>query len=143
MVLHKVTLHKVGASDFVWVHPARDSPYTFAMFDVAIVTLMVSDIEKACVFYRDVLGMEVQGDYSPHWVQLQGPGVIIGLHPGGTAGDKSDSISVGLMVGDFDGVLSQLQSRGVEFDRVTRDERASSAYFKDPDGYWLYIMHRV
>lgn len=112
------------------------------MFDQAIPTLMVSDIDRSLAFYRDVLGLAVQADHSPHWVQLQAPGVSLGLHPGGTAGEKSDSSSLGLMVSDFDQALAVLESRGVTFANVTRDARASSAYFTDPDGHWLYVMHR-
>ncbi len=113
------------------------------MYSEANVTLMVQDLDRSIQFYVDTVGFQMEAQYGPYWAQVTGPGIRIGLHPGGDSSSaKSDTVSLGLMVNDFQLAVDGLRSKGVEFDRITEEERASSAYFVDPDGYWLYVMHR-
>ena len=52
---------------------------TVRLSKIGYVILWVRDTKPALAFYRDVLGMTVKTD-SPHWVELDGGGVVLALH---------------------------------------------------------------
>ncbi|HYS11547.1 MAG TPA: VOC family protein [Myxococcales bacterium] len=51
------------------------------MNDLCWVSLQVPDLEKARVFWRDVIGLP-EKSYTPAWVELElRPGLLLALHP--------------------------------------------------------------
>ena len=92
------------------------------------------------LFCMTVLGLKLARQFGEHWVEVEAPGVRIGLHPGGTTlTETSRSMSIGLGVEDLSAAMKTLSERGVKFGRVHGSERRI-ADFADPDGNPLYLI---
>jgi catechol 2,3-dioxygenase-like lactoylglutathione lyase family enzyme len=111
------------------------------MLKEANVTVRVSDMPRAVAFYRDVLGLAVVRDFGEHWQEVEGPGLRIGLHPGGKRPlvPHGRHLQIGLRVDDLDAIVARLEARGVKFERVA-DRGSRIANFEDPDGNPLYFI---
>jgi len=44
------------------------------------VTVMVSNLDRAIQFYTESLGLTLKNRYGAHWADIEGPGIVIGLH---------------------------------------------------------------
>lgn len=114
------------------------------MFTNGSVTIIIDDLKKAEQFYVKTLGLKVQHRIEGHLLQVESPGLTIGLlhpregqdsHPG-----KSGNIHIALEVKEFDLVIKVLKSRGVEFHSIREEEATRIAYFSDPEGNLIYII---
>jgi catechol 2,3-dioxygenase-like lactoylglutathione lyase family enzyme len=115
------------------------------MYSAANVTLMVADVNRAVEFYTRTLGLPLKQRFGDAWVEVQAPGVLIGLHPAGgmpIPAERTAAFTIGLMVDDLDATLAELGARGLAVDQRHDNPEASSAYFRDPDGNPLYLMQR-
>jgi catechol 2,3-dioxygenase-like lactoylglutathione lyase family enzyme len=113
-------------------------------------TIPVSDLARSREFYTDLLGLEFVGQapkVDPHFVFLKsGPDYVV-LGREASRGRFSDIIHHAFMVdGDaYDATVAELKARGVDVFR--EDERREgvftgrSAYFRDPDGNALEVIH--
>ena len=114
------------------------------MFKSGGVTIVVNDLIKAEQFYVETLGLKVQFQVEGHLVQVEAPGVSIGLiHPreGQDAHQgKSGSVHIGLEVEELELAIKLLTSRGVEFQPIMDEEATRIAYFSDPEGNPLYLI---
>lgn len=114
------------------------------MFKSGSLTIIVKDLKRAEQFYVDTLGFNVQFQIEGHLVQLDAPGMSIGLlHP--REGQESHfgqsgSVQIGLEVEDIDSAVKQLTSRGVEFQPIIDEESTRLVYFSDPEGNPLYLI---
>ena len=112
------------------------------MIKEANVTVMVRDMKKSVQFYAETLGLAVKARYGDEFAQLQAPGTIIALHPvrkGSPPPTSPAGLSIGLSVDDLDKAMADLKGKGVAFSRVVDDAQVKLAFFKDPDGYELYL----
>src|SRR6185436_14166377 len=78
------------------------------------VTAMISDMDASIKFYTEVLGLKLKNNYGGHYAEIDAPGLVIGLHPGGKAGQKTSGLSIGFMVTDFDAWVEDLKQKGVD-----------------------------
>ena len=114
------------------------------MITSGMVTVYVSDMERAEEFYIDTLGLELAYRGGPSWTVVQAPdGFRIGLHEAmeeGGAG-QNGSTTLGFRVeGDLREVVRDLTNRGAELVRdITEDTAVPLAYFADPDGNQFYL----
>jgi catechol 2,3-dioxygenase-like lactoylglutathione lyase family enzyme len=136
-------------------------------FSVEVITLPVSDVDRALRFYRDQLGFHLDVDYSPNdafrVVQLTPPGSACSIQIGkGLTGASVGSLSnVYLVVTDLDAACSQLLERNVAVSSIrhktpigawdggfapgldpVRGDYASFASFSDPDGNSWVLQER-
>ena len=80
----------------------------------------VRDMERACAFYRDVLGLAdspTPGSGSPGWNTFHCEGLIVALHilPAGESGEgPMPHAGLNLEVDDLDAALAELQAAGGE-----------------------------
>lgn len=114
------------------------------MFKSGAITIEVEDLNKAEQFYVETLGLKVQFKIEGHLVQVEAPGLAIGLvkpragqesHSG-----NSGSIHIALEVEELDSAVKMLESRGVEFQPVMDEGATKIAYFSDPEGNPLYLI---
>jgi catechol 2,3-dioxygenase-like lactoylglutathione lyase family enzyme len=115
--------------------------------------LVVSDVERSTVFYRDVLGATVYREYGGTSVVLQFLDTWLLLVTGGgptedkpdvTFAAPSDPSTVGhsmtIRVPDCRGAYEVLRSRGAEFLTPPVDHGWEiRAFFRDPDGHLIEI----
>ena len=132
-------------------------------FSVEVITLPVSDVERALRFYVDQVGFALDVDYSPNdnfrLVQLTPPGSSCSVQIGkGLTDAPTGSLrNIFLVVTDLAAARSRLLERGVEVSEMrhktpigawdggfapgldsARGDYASFASFSDPDGNsWL------
>ena len=105
-----------------------------------VVYFYVKDIERAKAFYRDVLGLTLEGDHD--WVETTLPGgVRFALHlwHDGAAEPSSGGINVDFEVPDIDAAADRLRATGVEVGEIHRERYGSFFTFVDPEGYRLEL----
>ena len=115
------------------------------MFRGGVVTIYVSDMDRAVRFYADVLGFKLTERHQNHWASLDGgPGVTIGLHPATAEvpAGRAGSIALGLYLErPIEDAVRELISRGLESAGPIIDDNKmlSLVFFSDPDGNPLYL----
>jgi catechol 2,3-dioxygenase-like lactoylglutathione lyase family enzyme len=136
-------------------------------FSVEVITIRVSDVDRALRFYKDQLGFHLDVDYSPNdtfrVVQFTPPGSACSIQIGkGLTDARVGSLSnVYLVVTDLDATRTQLLERGTAVSTIrhktpigawdggfapgldpARDDYASFASFSDPDGNRWVLQER-
>jgi hypothetical protein len=133
---------------------------------IHVITLAVSDLERALAFYRDGLGLESPGVVGTEFVgddttpagavamfQLAG-GLILALYPRGELAKdaevpleppKTGEFSIGHAVAskaDVDAVLAQAKAAGATLTGQPHDRPWGiySGYFRDLDGHLWEVM---
>jgi catechol 2,3-dioxygenase-like lactoylglutathione lyase family enzyme len=134
---------------------------------IEVITLPVSDIERALRFYVDQVGFKLEVDYSPkeafRVVQLTPPGSSCSIQIGnGLTDAPAGSVrNVFLVVTDIEAARSLLLEHGVEVGEIrhktpigawdggfapgldpARGDYASFASFSDPDGNTWVLQER-
>ena len=114
---------------------------------IAFATIV--DIEKAKSFYRDTLGLTLVREEPPFALVFDANGIMIRLGMGKERPPASGTV-LGWQVPEIESAVSELQGRGISFERfdgLTQDEAgiwtsptgARVAWFRDPDGNILSL----
>jgi catechol 2,3-dioxygenase-like lactoylglutathione lyase family enzyme len=136
-------------------------------FSLEVITLPVSDVERAKRFYVDQVGFTLDVDYAPNdafrVVQLTPPGSSCSIQIGNglTGAPIGPARNVYLVVTDLEAARSRLLGRGVQVGEIrhktpigawdggfasgldpTRADYASFANFSDPDGNSWVLQER-
>ena len=136
-------------------------------FSIEVITLPVSDVERALRFYVDQAGFTLDVDYAPNGafrvVQLTPPGSGCSIQVGkGLTDAPAGSLrNVYLVVTDIEAARSHLVERGVDVGEIRhktpigawdggfapgfdpdRSDYASFATFSDPDGNCWVLQER-
>ena len=106
---------------------------------ISVVFLYVSDMERSAGFYRDLLGIPLEGDED--WQEASLEGVRFALHRTreGIGRLSSGTIHVSLEVDDVDAAAERLRDAGIEAAETMRDEWGTALEIVDPDGYRIYL----
>jgi len=107
---------------------------------INVVYLYVRDVARSLSFYRDLLGLPLEGD--EHWAEAQLPGgVRFALHVTHDAGPvpSSGTIHLDFEVTDADAAADALRAAGVEVRGTVRDEWGTAVEGVDPDGYSVFL----
>jgi catechol 2,3-dioxygenase-like lactoylglutathione lyase family enzyme len=107
---------------------------------VSVVYLYVRDMERSRTFYRDLLGIPLEGD--EHWQEATLGGTRFALHEAheGTGELSSGTISVSLEVADADAAAEQLKAAAVETLETRGVAWGTAIDFVDPDGYTISLF---
>jgi len=107
---------------------------------VNVVYLYVSDMGRSLAFYRDLLGIPMEGD--EHWQEATLGETRFALHHAheGIGELSAGTIHVNLEVADVDDAAARLRAAGAELEETMRDEWGAALRVRDPDGYDLYLF---
>jgi lactoylglutathione lyase len=107
---------------------------------VSVVYLYVSDMERSLGFYRDLLGIPLEGDGD--WQEATLGGTRFALHKAreGIGELSSGTIHVSLEVADVDAAAERLRGAGVSAKETMRDDWGAAVQVVDPDGYEIYLF---
>jgi len=103
------------------------------------VTVFISNMDAAVEFYTGVLGMKLTNRFGDHYATVTaGKGLTIGLHPASPKYPKPGTKG-GMMIGleidePIETAIARLQSKGVRFSAVVKDDPGSFTELQDPDG---------
>jgi lactoylglutathione lyase len=105
------------------------------------VILLVSNMEKSVMFYRDTLGLPIKTK-SKDWTEFFNNDTVMALHP---AKKKSNiktgsGMLVGFEVGDLEATVKKLKEKKVKFFKKPKEEPfGKHAIVQDPDGHLISI----
>jgi catechol 2,3-dioxygenase-like lactoylglutathione lyase family enzyme len=105
-----------------------------------LVSVPVSDVDRAIAFYRDGAGFNLDHDHRVQeglrFVQLTPPGSACSIAIGEGVTDAAPGSVQGLqlVVGDIGAARDALAGRGVDCGEVQRFPWGSFVFFADPDG---------
>jgi lactoylglutathione lyase len=107
---------------------------------INVIYLYVSQMERSLAFYRDLLGIPLEGDGD--WQEARLGDTRFALHRahGGVGGLSAGTIHVDFEVADLDAAAEGLRDAGVDVKETMRDEWGSAVEIGDPDGYRLYLF---
>ena len=107
---------------------------------VNVVYLYVTDMERSAAFYRDLLGIPLEGD--EHWQEATIGGTRFALHHTheGIGELSAGTIHLNLEVADVDDAAERLRATGVDVEETMREDWGAALRFRDPDGYELYLF---
>lgn len=112
---------------------------------MAIVTIFVTDMDRAVRFYTDTLKMKLLYRFANEWATLTTEdGMTVGLHPAstGSPAGRKGSITIGFEVSEpIEKVVQAMRDRGVRFvGPIVDDKEVKAANFEDPDGNQMYFV---
>jgi predicted enzyme related to lactoylglutathione lyase len=110
-------------------------------FELQLVPVPVSDVDRAIAFYTDKAGFHLDVDVTVReglrFVQLTPPGSACSIAMGVGITDEMAPGSVRglqLVVSDIDAARAELAGRGMDVSEVDVQPWGSFVYFSDPDG---------
>jgi catechol 2,3-dioxygenase-like lactoylglutathione lyase family enzyme len=115
------------------------------MFRGGVVTVYVSDMDRAVRFYSETLGFPLKERHGNNWATVDGgPGLTIGLHPATREipAGRQGSIALGIYIDTpIEDTVKRLTARGAAFPGGVIDDGGilALAFFADPDGNPLYL----
>jgi catechol 2,3-dioxygenase-like lactoylglutathione lyase family enzyme len=114
------------------------------MIRAGIVTIYVSDLQRAVDFYTETLGLRLVFHAEDHWAQLDAGDVQIGLHPASEAGPTPGTpgaITLGFaLTVPIAEAIARLEAKDVAVSgAVPGGGGVTLAFFSDPDGNPLYL----
>ena len=111
--------------------------------NISVVYLYVRDMERSLAFYRDMLGIPLEGD--EHWAEATFPGgTRFALHTAheGIGELSSGTVNISLEVEDAGAAAALLRERGTDVRDAVSDSWGTAVDVVDPDGYIVSLFQR-
>ncbi|HZD83764.1 MAG TPA: VOC family protein [Nitrososphaeraceae archaeon] len=108
---------------------------------IGSVILIVSEMEKSLVFYKDILGLPIKSQ-SEAWTEFFVNGTVLALHPAENKTKLKTGISIliGFMVSDLETNVKKLKENKVKFFKEAKEEPfGKHAIIEDPDGHLISV----
>jgi predicted enzyme related to lactoylglutathione lyase len=109
-------------------------------FKLELITVPVSDVDRAKAFYTEQAGFNADHDHQVsdemRFVQLTPPGSACSICIGDGMTDAAPGSAAGLqlVVTDIEAARDELAGRGVEVSEIQRMDWGAFVFFTDPDG---------
>jgi catechol 2,3-dioxygenase-like lactoylglutathione lyase family enzyme len=127
-------------------HQRKDPPMDFRL---ELITLPVSDVDRAKAFYADAAGFVAEHDHEVsedlRFVQLTPPGssCSIAIGKGLTEAAPGSVQGLQMVVADADAAHAELARRGVPVSEVQDFPWGRFVFFSDPDGNGWAVQQLV
>jgi predicted enzyme related to lactoylglutathione lyase len=107
---------------------------------LAVVYLVVREMGRSLAFYRDVLGIPLEGDAD--WAEADLGGTRFALHHWYEGADEPNGSGIHLdfKVDDIDSAIDRVRAAGFEVRETMRDEWGAACEVVDPDAYRVYLF---
>jgi predicted enzyme related to lactoylglutathione lyase len=103
------------------------------------VYIYVRDMAVSRAFYRDVLGIPLEGD--DHWSEANLGGVRFALHEAPEGVEPAEGTTfINFAVADADAAAEHVRAAGYEVREVMREEYGTSFEVRDPDRYRVHLF---
>ena len=103
------------------------------------VHIYVRDMQRSLRFYRDVLGIPLEGD--EHWSEAWLGDVRFALHPAPDGVEPTaGTVFVNFTVANADAAAEHARAAGYDGELVMREEYGTSFEVRDPDGYRIHLF---
>jgi methylmalonyl-CoA/ethylmalonyl-CoA epimerase len=122
---------------------------SFGLGPIGQIAVPVSNLDRAIVFYRDVLGMRFLFEAPPRLGFFDCAGIRLMLDVPEKSGPETHSSVIYYRVADIQSAFKTLTTRGVAFEEgpnmIARlpDHELWMAFFRDPDRNLLALMSEV
>lgn len=122
---------------------------TIGLREIGQIAIPVANLERAVVFYRDVLGMRLLFQAPPGLAFFECGGVRLMLDVPAKSFAESHASIIYYKVADIAAAYAQFVSRGVAFEAKPHrtatlpDHELWMAFFRDPDRNLLALMCEV
>lgn len=103
------------------------------------VTIMVKDMDASISFYQNI-GFTIKQRWDNNYAMLETTGLTLGIHPGGDESSSSGSVSVGLMIEDFNEAKALLEKKAIVYEAQDDGKSGMYLHFTDPDGTVVYFV---
>lgn len=107
---------------------------------IGTTAVVVSKVAKAATWYKETLGLEVEGDPKEHWVTVGVRDAGHRLHLCETKPLEKGNTGIAFLTNDLKNTYVGLREKGVKFTaKPTKRPWGSYAMLADPDGneFWL------
>jgi catechol 2,3-dioxygenase-like lactoylglutathione lyase family enzyme len=111
----------------------------------SVVMLVCNDLVRSRDFYKNVMGLRVVADGSPHWVEFElAKGITFNIHQGSEMlAVRPGSLQLGFGVRNVDTFIADCSTFNVPILQYPYDEGPLRlAVISDPDGYPIQIGAR-
>lgn len=121
----------------------------FELTQIGQIAVPVSDIDRAIIFYRDVLGMHFLFQAPPGLGFFDCNGIRLMLDAPAKAQAENYSSIIYFKVPDLQAAFKALSTRGVIFEEIPQlvakmpDHELWMAFFRDPDSNLLALMSEI
>jgi lactoylglutathione lyase len=105
-----------------------------------VVYLYVRELERSLVFYRDLLGIPLEGDATWAEAQLGSTRFALHLAPEDVGDLGSGTVHLDFEVVSIDDAADRLRAAGVEVRETMREVWGAAAEVVDPDGYRIALF---
>lgn len=112
---------------------------------MAVVTIFISNMDRAVRFYTEVLGMRLEYRFGNEWASLKTEdGMTVGLHPESkeSPAGRKGSITIGFEVpASIENAVRAMKEKGVNFvGPIVDDKEIKAAHFEDSEGNVMYLV---
>ena len=106
--------------------------------------LFVKDAPKVAAFYRDVMGLKINGDADDKkWIDVDAGGFSIGLHGGGKPVSAAGRPKLAFYAKDVAGARERLVERGAKLGKLMSFGELRFCDGKDPEGNLFQLSNRL
>lgn len=103
------------------------------------VTIMVSDMDRAILFYQNI-GLTLKQRWDNHYAMVITEGITLGIHPAKDDEVNSGTVSIGFMIDAVQEARDILNSHNIPYQEEDDGKSGLYLHFKDPDGTVLYFV---
>lgn len=112
--------------------------------DLSRIIVFTGDVRRMVDFYSSTFGLEIVGEFSSEWTEMNAGGCNIAFHglPFEVEGSDEEAVKIVFASDDVPGEKSRLESLGIKMTDIFRFGDIEMCDGSDPDGHRFQISSR-